>query len=153
MAAPTGAGQWVVGTELTIMASGGSVSSGAVAECTSDDLQAADADGAEFAVFEFDTAAGGFSGAPTAGATITILEQKINSDSADAPDPSTTYLYDKVGVLRVKPADEQQKLSLVIPVHFLGAKYWLYWKDGGAGTVSIDSGWVARLTPIYYPPA
>ena len=73
------------------MAAGSSsaISDGAFAECTSDDLQPADIDGAEFALFEFD-AGGTFSAAPTTSGTVNIYEQTINSDGNDAPDVTPT---------------------------------------------------------------
>ena len=155
MAAPTGAGQWTLGTELILMSSGSTLTNGSIAECTSDDIQPADADGAEFALFEIDLAATPFSAAPTTRAEITIVEQRINSDGNKGPIPTATHLNWNIASILIKPsnASTNRYLSKVCPIHFLGAAYWLYWKDGGAGTASIASGWQVRATPIYFPPA
>ena len=137
------------GTELILetAASSASVSDGAIRECDSDNRQSADNTGYDWGLFEFDTAAGGFSATPTAGAVINIYEQKINSDGNDAPDVASTYLYDYIGSMPVAPSDTQQFLSKGMPININGGKYWIEWLDGGAGTASIDAGWELRMTP------
>jgi hypothetical protein len=150
MAAPSGSTILNLGTEIVLEASGAAISNGAVSQADDDNLLLADVDGAEFAVFEIDLAATPFTGTPTAGAFITILERKINSDSASAPTPTTTYLFDQIGGFSIKPDNAAaQKLTTVCRVNFSGGDYFLYWKDGGAGTVGISSGWALRATPIY----
>jgi len=119
-------------------------------ECTSDDRQPSDNVGYSLGLFEFDTAAGGFSGAPTAGAKIHLYEQKINSDAADAPDVASTYLHDLIGSFIVKPVDELQHLSILAPIHRYGGKYWLEWVDGDGNTATVVLGWELRLTPATY---
>jgi len=140
------------GTELIleVAASSASISDGSIRECDSDDRQSTDNAGYSLGLFEFSTAAGGFSAAPTAGAIINLYEQKINSDSSDAPDVDANYKYDYIGSFVVDPADAQQHLSLLAPIHINGGKYWVEWLDGGAGTASIDAGWELRLTPVAF---
>ena len=141
---------WSEGTELILEASGAStsLSDGDIRECDSDDRQPTDNAGYPFGKFEFSTAAGGFSAAPTAGAVINIYEQKINSDGNDAPDVDANYKHDYIGQWVVDPADAQQHLSTICEIHLDGGKYWVEWLDGGAGTASVDAGWEVRMTPI-----
>ena len=145
-----------LGTELGVAATGttSSISSGAVQECTDDNRQPADSTGYPLAIFELDLAAGGFSAAPTAGAYFLILEQPINSDGNDAPDVTTSYLHKALGVMPVPASDAQMYFTLgPVPINRYGGKYWVYWKDGGAGTASVDSGWALRLIPCTYRPS
>lgn len=142
-----------LGTELILAAAGStsSISDGSIVECTQDTRTSADNAGYPLGIFEFSTAAGGFSTAPTAGALIHIYEQKINSDSNDAPDVDANYKHDYVTTFVVDPADAQQHfVSPPVAINQSGGKYWVEWVDGGAGTASVDSGWELRLTPVTY---
>ena len=141
-----------LGTELILETAGtsASISDAGFRECDSDDRQPGDDTGYPLGLFEFSTAAGGFSAAPTAGAIINLYEQKINSDSNDAPDVDADYKNDYIGTFIVNIADEAQHLSFISPIHRFGGKYWVEWIDGGAGTASIDAGWELRLTPATY---
>lgn len=140
------------GTKLTLAATGttSSVSNGAFAECTDDDRQSSDDAGYPLGEFVLTTAAGGFSGAPTAGAVINLYEQKITDGTNDAPDPDSNYRHDYLGSFFVDPVDAQQRLALVAPIYRQGAKYWIEWVDGGSGTRSLDAGWKLELTPVTY---
>lgn len=141
----------VKGTELVLEASGASISDGGFAEANDDDRQSTDNAGYPFGIFEFDTAAGGFSAAPTEGAIINLYEQTINSDSNDAPDVDANNRNKYIGSFVPDLADAQQYLVLgPVPINLDGGKYWLEWIDGGSGTASIDSGWDLRLTPVTY---
>lgn len=135
------------GTELVLMSSGGSLSHGDYAELTSDTRTAADNPGYHLGIFEFDVHADGFSAAPSPHSEIKLFEQKINSDSVDAPDVDASYPYDYLDSFMVDAADATQKLSLMVPIHILGAKYWVQWVDSG-GTVSMAAGWAVRLIPV-----
>jgi len=140
-----------LGTELVLetAASSASISDGSIVECDSDDRQSTDNAGWEYGCFEFSTAAGGFSAAPTAGAALHVYEQKINSDSNDAPDVDSSYQQDYLFSFTIDPADAQQHLRKEwVPIAVGGAKYWVEWEDGGAGTASIDAGWELRLIPM-----
>jgi len=142
-----------LGTELVLAttASTSAISNGAYAECTQDTRTSADNPGYVLGIFEFDTAAGGFSAAPTAGARINLYEQSINSDSNDAPDVDANYRQKYLYSFPIDPADAQQYLvSPPLPINRSGAKYWVQFVDGGAGTASVDSGWELRLTPCAY---
>lgn len=136
-----------LGDEIVLETSGAAVTDGSFVELTDDDRQPGDNTGYVNAIFEFSTAAGGFSAAPTAGARINLYEQKINSDSNDAPDVDGNYEYDLIGWWEVNPTDEQQHLSIEAPIHRYGGKYWIEWLDGGSGTAQISAGWVVRLIP------
>ena len=144
------------GTLLTLETTGDApaVANGVYEECTSDNRQPTDNAGYTLGIFEFDTAAGGFSANLTVGATLDIYEQKINSDGADSPDVSADSPYDYIGSFPIEVAtaggDVQQKLSTICPIHRYGGKYWLFWNDGGAGVAGIDLGWTLRLFPVAY---
>jgi hypothetical protein len=142
-----------LGTELILETAGssGSISDGGYVECDSDTRTSADNTGYPLGIFEFSTAAGAFSVAPTAGAAIHLYEQKINSDSNDAPDVDANYEHDYLWTFNVDPADAQQHFTTPpLPINRSGGKYWLKWVDGGAGTASVDAGWELRLTPVTY---
>lgn len=147
---------WLDGTELILetTASSASISDGVFRECDSDDRQPGDDPGYPFARFEFDTDAGGFSAAPTAGAVINIYEQTINSDSADSPDPASTNIAGYIGTIAIVPSDTQQKwVTKPLSINPTGGKYWIEWLDGGSGTASVDAGWELRMIPTTYNPA
>ena len=142
-----------LGTELVLAATGttSSISDGSYAECTDDTRTSADNPGYILGIFEFDTAAGGFSAAPTAGAVVHLYEQSINSDSNDAPDVDANFQHKYLYSIPIDPADAQQyHVTPPLPINRSGAKYWVQWVDGGAGTASVDSGWALRLTPCAY---
>lgn len=141
-----------LGTELILETAGSStsLSDGDIRECDSDNRQPGDDTGYHWGFFEFSTAAGGFSAAPTEGAVVNLYEQKINSDGNDAPDIVSDYKHDWVGTFQVDPTDAQQHLSLEAPIHRYGGKYWVEWLDGGAGTASVDAGWELRLIPFAF---
>lgn len=140
------------GTLLTLAATGttGSISDGAFAECTDDTRASTDNPGYPLGEFVFTTAAGGFSAAPTAGAVINLYEQKLTDGTNDAPDVDASYKHDFIGSFQVDPADVQQRIAIIAPIYRRGAKYWIEWIDGGAGTASIDAGWKLELTPFTY---
>jgi len=147
---------WIDGTELVLetAASSASISNGAFREFDSDDRQPGDDAGYPTGRFEFDTDAGGFSAAPTAGAVINIYEQTINSDSTDSPDPDANNLAGFIGAITIDPADTQQNwVTRPLSLNKTGGKYWGEWVDGGAGTASIDAGWEVRLVPTTLGPA
>lgn len=150
MSAPTGSTKIFLGPEIVLGAAGSTsaVSDGSFAECTNDNLQQTDVDGAEFGLFEFD-AGGTFSAAPTTSGTINIYEQTINSDGTDAPDVASTYKHDLIGSLHISPADVAQYKAGVFPINYWGGKYWIEWLDNG-GSASLSAGWELRVTPIYY---
>lgn len=143
---------YVAGTTLTLAASGttGSVADGAFAECTDDTRTSTDNPGYPLGEFVFTTAAGGFSAAPTAGAVINLYEQKITDGTNDAPDPDANYRSDFIGSFVVDPVDAQQRMAIVAPIYRQGAKYWIEFVDGGAGTASLDAGWSLTLTPVTF---
>lgn len=142
---------WSEGTTLTLAATGttASVADGGFAECTDDTRASTDNPGYPFGKFEFKTASGGFSAAPTAGAVINLYEQKGDGTN-DSPDVDANYKNDFIGSFVVDLADAQQWLRLIAPIYLDGAKYWIEWVDGGAGTASIDAGWELKLTPMTY---
>ena len=145
----------IPGAELTLETTGDALAlaNGDYEECTSDNRQPTDNAGYTLGIFEFDTAAGGFTADLTAGAIINIYEQKINSDGSDAPDVSAGNPNDYIGSFTPETgagSDIQQKLSTICPIHRYGGKYWLLWEDGGAGTAGIDLGWTLRLFPAAY---
>lgn len=147
---------WIDGTELVLetTASSASISDGSFRECDSDDRQPADDAGFPTGRFEFDTAAGGFSTAPTTGAVLNIYEQTINSDSTDSPDPDANNMAGYIGTITIDPADTQQNwVTRPFSLNKTGGKYWVEWVDGGAGTASIDAGWELRLIPTTIGPA
>jgi len=121
-------------------------------ECDSDDRQPGDDTGYPLGLFEFSLAAAGLSAAATAGNTLILYEQKINSDGNDAPDVSATFKGDFLHSweLEVDDGNTAQHLSALCPIHRYGGKYWLYWEDGGAGTADITLAWELRLTPVTY---
>lgn len=141
-----------LGTELVLetAAASAALANGDIRVCDSDDRQATDNTGYTLGSFEFSTAAGGFTVAPTTGAVVRLYEQKINSDSNDAPTVDATYKNDQIGTFFIDPADTQQHLSLLAPIHRFGGKYFVEWVDGGAGTAGVDLGWELRLTPCAY---
>lgn len=146
------------GTILTLETTGdsGSLSNGAVAECTSDDRQPTDDAGFPLGFFELDTDAGGFSGVPTAGAVINVFEQTINSNSVDSPDVTANFLNHYIGGWEVPATDGVLlafRSNVPWPINPSGGKYWIQWVDGGAGTVSMDAGWTLRMQPTAYVPA
>lgn len=147
---------YIDGTELILETAGSSasMSNGDFRECDSDDRQPGDNSGYPTGRFEFDTSAGAFSTAPTAGASIKIYEQTINSDSADSPDPDANNTSGFIARIAIDPSDTQQKwVTIPIPINKTGGKYWIEWADGGAGTASLDAGWEVRLTPTTLGPA
>jgi len=131
--------------------SGAQLTNGSFATCADVTFGTAQVAGYPLAIFELDIA--GFSTAPTAGAFVSLYERKLNSDGNAAPVPDATYKYDPIGTFPVDVADEAQYLSLVAPINYFGGTYYLEWKDGGAGSASIDSTWVLRVTPFTYYPA
>ena len=142
-----------LGTELILetSASSSSIADAAFSECDSDNRQSTDDAGYPLGIFEFSTETTGFSAAPTAGAAIHIYEQKINSDSNDAPDVDANFEHDYLWTFNVDPADAAQHFpSPPVPINRSGGKYWVKWVDGGAGTASVDAGWELRLTPVTY---
>lgn len=146
----------VLGTEKVLAATGttAAMDDGDVVECTDDDLQVADVAGYEMGIFELDTAAGGWSAAPTEFAVFNLYEQKINSDGNDAPDVhASNHPFDLIGQFVPKIVDEQQYLSIEAPIHHYGAKYWLEWLDGGSGTAQLAAGWALRVIPFSYKAA
>ena len=66
---------WKAGSEVVLEASGASISSGGYSEALDDDLRPADVGNMPLGEFELDVA---FSAAPSAGAKIVVIEQKIN---------------------------------------------------------------------------
>lgn len=151
----TGDQLWSKGTEIILetAASSGAITNGSYYECDSDDLQSADVGGMPLAFFELD-AAGTFSAAPTSGAVVELYEQKINSDSNDAPDVDANYPHDKIGAFAIDAADVAQYVRIgPLAINESGGKYWLKWVDGGAGTASISAGWELRVTPATLYPA
>lgn len=145
--------QKVLGTEVIMETAGASLADGAFAECADATFGTAQINGYPMATFEFDTAAGGFSVAPTAGAIINLYERKRNSDGNLAPVVDASYKGDYIGTFLVDPADAQQFLSLDAPIHYYGGTYYVEWLDGGAGTASIDANWVLRVTPWTLQPS
>lgn len=140
------------GTKITLGATGTttSISTAGIQECVDAYRQPQFDAGYPLGIFEFKTAAGGFSLAPTAGAVINLYEQKINSAGLDAPNVTATYKNDYIGSFIPDVADSQQYLTLIAPIHIDGGKYWVEWVDGGAGTASVDLGWELTLTPASY---
>lgn len=147
--------QKVLGTEVIMMAAGssGSLSDGAFAECAQNTFGTTQIAGYPMATFELDTAAGGFSAAPTAGAIFNLYERKKNSDGNQAPVVDASYKGDYIGTFLVDPADAQQFLSLDAPIHYYGATFYVEWLDGGAGVASVDAGWELRVIPWTLQPA
>ena len=137
------------GTTLNLETSGASLSDGSFHECNDDTRAAADNAGYPLGIFEFTTAAGGFSAAPTAGALINLYEQKTDVTN-DAPDVDASHKHDYIGSFPIDPADVQQYHYLIAPIFREGGKYWVEWVDGGSGTASLDSGWTLDLTPAAY---
>ena len=142
----------VLGTEYVMESSGASLSDGDFAACADATFETAEVGGYPMAIFEFDTAAGGFSAAPTAGAVINIYERAFNSDGSQGPVPDATYKHKFVGSFSVDPADAQQYFRGEWPIPFHGADYYVEWLDGGSGTASVDAAWVLRVTPFTYAP-
>lgn len=142
---------WSEGTTLTLGATGTTLQllDGDIEECADDTRVSTDNPGYPLGKFEFKTAAGGFSAAPTAGAVINLYEQK-GDGTDDSPDVAVAYKNDYIGSFIVNPVDQQQYLRIIAPIYLDGAKYWIEWVDGGAGGASIDAGWELKLTPITY---
>ena len=143
----------IYGTEVTMESNGAQLSDGDMPVCADATFDTAAVAGNPSATFEFDTAAGGFSVAPTAGAAIHIYEQKFNSDGSQSPVPDATYKYDYIGSFSVDVADVQQYLSVDCPIHFYGGDYVLEWLDGGAGTATVTTAWILRVKPFTYGPS
>jgi hypothetical protein len=140
----------VYGTEVTMESAGATLNDGDMPVCADVAFEVANVAGNPMATFEFDTAAGGFSVAPTAGAIINIYEQKFNSDGNQAPVPDATYKADFIGSFFVDVADVQQYLVADCPICFYGGDYVLEWLDGGAGTATVTTGWILRVKPWTY---
>jgi len=144
----------IFGTEIVLEATGTSTSigDGSYYECNDDDLQTADVAAYPLGRFEFDTETTGFSAAPTAGYTLALYEQRINSDGSDSPDVDANNQHTYLGSFQVDTAETGQQFLVLngVPLNQTGGKYWLYWEDGGAGTATIDAGWEFRVTPYTY---
>ena len=139
----------VAGTEIVLETSGGALSDGTITEMTDATITAANVTqgttgGAYTATFEVDIPT--WTGTPTAGNVLSIVEQKINSDVADGFDPSTTYLRDTLvsWSLPLVSAGSGKLRTEGVPINLMGGKYWIYWADGGAGTVAIPATWACR---------
>lgn len=141
------------GAEVVMESSGATLSDGDMPVCADATFDTAAVGGRTMATFEFDTAAGGFSTAPTAGATINIYEQKFNSDGNQAPTPDANYKSDYIGSFIINPTDEQQFPSRDCPIGYYGGDYVLEWLDGGNGTATVTSGWVLRVKPWTFGPS
>ena len=138
------------GTTLNLETSGASLSDTDFHECNDDTRTSTDNAGFPLGIFKFQTAAGGFSAAPTAGAVINVYEQKTDGTD-DSPDVDSSHKHDPLVSWAVDPADAQQTFySRPVPICVLGGKYWVEWVDGGSGTASVDSGWTLDLTPCTY---
>ena len=148
-------GVWTAGTQITLEASGAQRTDDGWVEAA--DVARLDTDDAGFAagIFEFATdGTDSFSGSgPTAGARVVIYEQKASTAEVDSPDPSDADFPGDF-VCSIKIMDDNVNghvyYSPLVPIHVEGAKYWLYWKDGGAGSVTLESGWSLKLTPYNF---
>lgn len=132
---------------LAAAASTSAVSNGSIVLCAQDNLLVADVDGAEFAIFEFDTG-GTFSTTPTAGAVVNVYERRFNSDSNQGPVVDANFKHNYIGSFNIDPANAAQYRIAVFPVNFYGGDYYIEWKDGGAGTAQLSAGWELRAHPI-----
>ena len=145
-----------LGTELVLETAAGSaaLANGDYEECTDDTRTSTDNAGYPLGIFEFDTAntASPFTATPTAGAALHLYEQKINSNTADAPDVSATNEHDYMWTFSIEAANSvmQSFVTPPLPINRSGGKYWLRWVDGGAGTAGMDLAWELRLTPVTY---
>ena len=145
--------EYTLGTEVVMETSGASLTDGAFAECADGTFNTAAVGGYPQAFVEFDTAAGGFSAAPTAGATINVYERAFNSDGNQAPVVDSSNKNKYLGSWQIDPADAQQYLPpMLVNISYYGATFYVEWLDGGAGTASVDSGWVFRVTPATVAP-
>ena len=140
-----------LGTEVVMESNGAQLSDGDFAACADADFLTANVGGFPLAIFELDIP--GFSVAPTAGATVSLYEQKFNSDGNQAEVPDATHKHDYIGSFAVDVADAVQNLSIVAPIHYFGADFYIEWLDGGAGTATLDTAWVLRVTPYTYTPS
>lgn len=150
MAIPVDSTQVQKGDTEYVLAAAGStsaISNGSIVQCSQDNLLVADVDGAEFAIFEFDTG-GTFSAAPTAGAVINVYERRFNSDGNQGPVVDANHKHHFIGSFNVDPADVAQYFVDVFPINFYGGDYYAEWKDGGAGTAQVSAGWELRAWPI-----
>jgi hypothetical protein len=141
------------GAEIILAAAGttSQLDDDAFAAGTDADRESTDNPGYPLGIFEFDTAAGGWTGAPTAGGAIHLYERKINSDGNQAPAVDATNENDYMWTWNVDIADVQQWFtSPPLPINRSGATYYVKWVDGGAGTVDMVLGWELRLTPVTY---
>ena len=142
-----------IGSEIVLAAAGttAQLDDDAFAAGTDANRTSTDDAGYPLGIFEFDTAAGGWSGAPTAGGAIHLYERKFNSDSNQAPAVDATYEHDYLWTWNVDVADVQQFfVSPPLPISRSGATYYVKWVDGGAGVVDMVLGWELRLTPVTY---
>ena len=135
----------VAGTEIVLESNGGAITDGAApTEMIDDDLQALDIGGLFTATLEIDVAA--FTVAPTAGNELTVIQQAINSDGNDAPDIDADYQEKHFWTFELDANTSAQYMRKEgLPVNLTGAKFWIYWADGGSGTQNLPSGWAARI--------
>lgn len=143
----------LVGTDVTLEASGASVSDGAVGAADDDDLLSTDDPDYPFVKFLF--TGGNASSAPDAGGLVYLYERRLNINgggSNDEPTPTTTYPFRVVGAFALAAVTGAQAVEL--------DNLWERPKDGDAEYYignecgqSIDSGWTLTATPYTGAPA
>lgn len=142
---------YVWGTEKTLEASGGSCSTGAIAQAN-DASYGVVADGASFpdARFVFRGQFGSVTSIENK--TIALYARPLNIDSTnDAPAPTATYLQKYIGafVLQASSANTDQYLSLIAYDVPAEADYYIV---NNAGQ-TLSAGWTLKVTPRSYKPA
>ena len=138
-------------TVRSLETSGSSISDDAfVAAGTA--LTEANIAGRPYGFVKFKTETTGFSGAPTVGNVLALYERRTDGTDQE-PVVDANYPQHLLWTWTLDAADAQQTVYALVPIWPMGATYYLYWKDGGAGTVSIDAGWDLSIEPTSYGPS
>jgi len=138
-------------TVRTLESAGTSISDGGFQACSTA-LTEAQIAGRPYGLVKFKTASGGFSGAPSVGNTLVLLERRTDGTDQE-PVPDANYFQHVLCTWTLDAADAQQTVYALVPLWPMGATYYLYWKDGGTGTVSIDANWTLSIEPVTYGPS
>lgn len=138
-------------TVRTIESSGSSITDDSYVACSTA-LTEANIAGRPYGIVKFKGATGGFSAAPTVGNVLAVFERRTDGTDQE-PVVDGNYEQHLLWTWTLDAADAQQTVYAIVPIWPMGATYYFYWKDGGTGTVSIDSGWTASIEPTTYGPS